>query len=145
MTRVIPYRVGVKPQVISVSPDADGSHLAALQQTLAGPVSCVPLHGEIQLCCNRGGLLFGLALARRALGRWRQPRRRARPWSSLRHRARAPGHPLAGDGGASPRRAGWTARTCSRRASDWTPPGIARIYRRSRAGGVTAGTRCYGG
>jgi hypothetical protein len=67
MTRVILYRVGVKPQVISVSPDADGSHLAALQQTLGGPVTCVPLHGGIQLCCNRGGLLFGLALARRAL------------------------------------------------------------------------------
>jgi hypothetical protein len=31
------------------------------------PVACVPLHDGIQLCCNRGGLLFGLALARRAL------------------------------------------------------------------------------
>jgi hypothetical protein len=65
--RVILYRVEAKPQVISVSPDADGSHLTALQQTLGGPVACVPLHDGIQLYCNRGGLLFGLALARRAL------------------------------------------------------------------------------
>jgi hypothetical protein len=28
---------------------------------------CIPLHDGIQLCCNRGGLLFGLALARRVL------------------------------------------------------------------------------
>ncbi|HEX8106756.1 MAG TPA: hypothetical protein VF516_03460 [Kofleriaceae bacterium] len=67
MIRVILYRVGVKPQVISVSPSDDGNHLAALQQTLGGPVACVPLHDGIQLYCNRGGLLFGLALARRAL------------------------------------------------------------------------------
>jgi hypothetical protein len=65
--RVILCRVEAKPQVITVSPDTDGSHLAALQQTLGGPVACVPLHGGIQLCCNRGGLVFGLALARRAL------------------------------------------------------------------------------
>jgi hypothetical protein len=67
MSRVILYRVEAKPQVISVSPDADGSHLAALQQTLGGPVACVPLHDGIQLYCNRGGLVFGLALTRRAL------------------------------------------------------------------------------
>jgi len=65
--RVILCRVEAKPQVISVSPGDDGNHLAALQQTLGGPVACVPLHDGIQLCCNRGGLLFGLALARRAL------------------------------------------------------------------------------
>jgi hypothetical protein len=65
--RVILYRVDAKPQVISVSPDAEGNHLAALQQTLGGPVACVPLHDGIQLYCNRGGLLFGLALTRRAL------------------------------------------------------------------------------
>ncbi len=61
------YRVEAKPQVISVSPDADGSHLTALQQTLGGRVACVPLRDGIQLYCNRGGLLFGLPLARRAL------------------------------------------------------------------------------
>ena len=65
--RVILYRVGVKPEVISVSPDADGRHLTALQQTLGGPVACIPWHDGTQLYCNRGGLLFGLALARRAL------------------------------------------------------------------------------
>jgi hypothetical protein len=53
--------------VISVSPDADGRHLTALQQTLGGPVVCVPWHDGIHLYRNRGGLLFGLALARRAL------------------------------------------------------------------------------
>ena len=53
--------------MISVSSDADGRHLTALQQTLDGLVACVPLHDGIQLCCSRGGLLFGLALARRAL------------------------------------------------------------------------------
>jgi hypothetical protein len=65
--RVILYRVGGKPEVISVSPDADGRHLTALQQLLGGPVACIPWHDSIQLYCNRGGLLFGLALARRAL------------------------------------------------------------------------------
>ena len=67
MIRVILYRVEAKPQVVYVSPGDDGSHLVALQQTLGGPVACVPLHDGIQLCCNRGGLLFGLALARRSL------------------------------------------------------------------------------
>ncbi len=67
MIRVILYRVKAKPQVISVSPDAAGNHLPALQQTLGGPVACIPWHDGIQLYCNRSGLLFGLALARRAL------------------------------------------------------------------------------
>ncbi len=65
--RVILYRVEAKPQVVYVSLGDDGNHLVALQQTLGGPVACVPLHDGIQLYCNRGGLLFGLALARRAL------------------------------------------------------------------------------
>jgi hypothetical protein len=67
MIRVILYRVGVKPQVISVSPGADGGLPTALQQILGGPVACVPWHDGIQLYCNRGGLLFGLTLARWAL------------------------------------------------------------------------------
>ena len=67
MTRGHPVPRRGKPRVISFSPADDGSHLAALQQTLGGPVACVPLHDGIQLYCNRGGLLFGLALARRAL------------------------------------------------------------------------------
>ncbi len=67
LNRVILCQVEAKPQVISISPDADGSHLTALQQALGGPVACVPLHDGIQLYCNRGGLLFGLALARRAM------------------------------------------------------------------------------
>jgi hypothetical protein len=67
VSRVIRCRVGDKPRVIWLYPDPDGGHAAALQRTLGGPVSCVQLHDGIQLCCNRGGLLFGLALARRAL------------------------------------------------------------------------------
>ena len=67
MTRVILYRVEAKPQVISVSPDAAGGYPTAMEELLGGPLACVPLHDGIQLYCNRGGLLFGLALARRAL------------------------------------------------------------------------------
>jgi hypothetical protein len=73
--RVILYRVEAKPQVISVSPDAAGGNAMAMKELLGGPVACVPLHDGIQLYCNRGGLLFGLALARRALAL--SPSRRA--------------------------------------------------------------------
>jgi hypothetical protein len=65
--RVILCRVEAKPQVISVSPDTAGGYSTSMEELLGGPVACVPLHDGIQLCCNRGGLLFGLALARRAL------------------------------------------------------------------------------
>lgn len=67
MIRVILYRVEAKPQVIPISPSAAGGYSTATEELLGGPVSCVPLHDGIQLCCNRGGLVFGLALARRAL------------------------------------------------------------------------------
>ena len=67
MIRVILYRVEAKPQVISVSPNAAGGYSTAIEELLGGPVACVPLHDGIQLCCNRGGLLFGLPLTRRAL------------------------------------------------------------------------------
>jgi hypothetical protein len=67
MSRVILYRVGEKPHVTWLSPDDAGGHSTALHRTLAGPVACLPLHDGVQLCCNRGGLVFGLALARRAL------------------------------------------------------------------------------
>lgn len=67
LSRVILCRVEAKPQVIAVSPDVDGSRLTALEKLLVGPIACVPLHDGIQLYCNRGGMLFGLALARRAL------------------------------------------------------------------------------
>ena len=65
--RVILYRVEAKPQVISVSPDAAGGYSTAMEELLGDPIACVPLHDGIQLCCSRGGLLFGLALARWAL------------------------------------------------------------------------------
>ena len=67
MIRVILYRVEAKPQVISVSPNAAAGYSTAMEELLGGPAACVPLHDGIQLCCNRGGVLFGLALARRAL------------------------------------------------------------------------------
>jgi hypothetical protein len=46
---------------------ADGSHVTALEDVLDGPVAWIPLRDDVQACCNREGLLFGLALARRAL------------------------------------------------------------------------------
>jgi hypothetical protein len=67
MTRVILYRVEATRQVISVSPSATGGYSTATEELLGGPVACVPLHDGSQLCCNCGGLLFGLVLARRAL------------------------------------------------------------------------------
>jgi hypothetical protein len=45
----------------------DGGYSTAMEALLGGPAACVPLYDGIQLCCNRGGLLFSLALARRAL------------------------------------------------------------------------------
>lgn len=67
MSRVILYRVSEKPCVTWLDADPGGGHAAALEGMLGGPVACVPLHDRIQFCCNRGGLVFGLALARRAL------------------------------------------------------------------------------
>jgi hypothetical protein len=63
--RVILYRVSDK-RVIQLAANPNERHASALEE-LGGPVACVQLHDGIQLCCNRGGLVFGLALARRAL------------------------------------------------------------------------------
>jgi hypothetical protein len=63
MNRVILCKVGDKPRVTRLG----GGHAAALEGLLGGPIACVLLHDGIQLYCNRGGLVFGLALARRAL------------------------------------------------------------------------------
>jgi len=61
----MPGRGGAPPDLDLA--DDDGGLSTALQGTLGGPVACVPLHDGVQLCCSRGGLVFGLALARRAL------------------------------------------------------------------------------
>jgi hypothetical protein len=47
--------------------DPSGGHAATMEALLGTPVARLPLHGGIQLCCDRDVLLFGLALARRAL------------------------------------------------------------------------------
>lgn len=39
----------------------------ALGRLLGVPVARLPLHDGVELCCDRDGLLLGLALARRAL------------------------------------------------------------------------------
>ena len=58
MSRVTLCKVGDKPRVIWLDPDPGGGHAAAMEGLLGGPVARVPLHDGIQLCCNRGGLLF---------------------------------------------------------------------------------------
>lgn len=67
MIRVILCPVAEVPRVTSISPDDTGDYSAALESLLGLPAARVPLHDGIQLCCSHGGLLFGLALARRAL------------------------------------------------------------------------------
>jgi len=65
--RVILCPVGEKPCVTMLTADPGGGHTKALEELLGAPVARVPLHDGVELCCDRDGLLFGLALARRAL------------------------------------------------------------------------------
>ena len=67
MSRVLLCRVGEPPRTTSILPDDAGDYSTALQETLGGPVACLALDDGIQLCCNRNGLVFGLALTRRIL------------------------------------------------------------------------------
>ncbi len=65
--RVILCRVGDKPRMTWLDADPDGGHAAALGMLLGVPVARLPLLDGVELCCDRDGLLLGIALARRAL------------------------------------------------------------------------------
>lgn len=65
--RVILCMVGDKPRVTWIHADPSDGHVAALGMLLGVPVARIPLHDGVELCCDRDGLLFGLALVRRAL------------------------------------------------------------------------------
>lgn len=67
MIRGILWRVNDHPRVICIAPGPGGGYTAALGRLLGVPVARLPLHDGVELCCDRDGLLFGLALARRAL------------------------------------------------------------------------------
>jgi hypothetical protein len=67
MSRVILYWVGDRPRVTWLAPDPGGGHATALGRLLGAPVAGLPLHDRVELCCDRDGLLLGLALAHRAL------------------------------------------------------------------------------
>ena len=67
MTRVILCPLGGKPRVTEIAADPGGGHAVALEKLLGIPAVRLPLRDGIELCCDRDGLVFGLALARRAL------------------------------------------------------------------------------
>lgn len=66
MIRVILCKVGERPRVLELAADPD-SYMRALEELLGTPIACLGLQDGIQLCCDRDALIFGLALARRAL------------------------------------------------------------------------------
>jgi hypothetical protein len=65
--RVILCKVGDKPRVTWLDADPGGDHAVALGRLLGVPVARLTLLDGVELCCDRDGLLLGLALARRAL------------------------------------------------------------------------------
>jgi len=65
--RVILWKVGDKPRVTWLDADPGGGHAVALGRLLGTPVVRLPLLDDVELCCDRDGLLFGLALVRRTL------------------------------------------------------------------------------
>jgi hypothetical protein len=75
--RVILCRVSEKPRVIELAADPDGGYTKALEGLLGDPVAHFPLLGGVRVFCDRDGLVFGLALARRALAL-----SLAEPWQS---------------------------------------------------------------
>jgi hypothetical protein len=64
---VILCKVGDKPRVTWLDADPGGGHAVAMERLLGVPVARIPLHDGVELSCDRDGLLFGLALVRRAL------------------------------------------------------------------------------
>jgi hypothetical protein len=66
MIRVILCKVGEKPRVVELDADPVG-YMRTLEELLGTPIACLGLQDGIQLCCDRDALIFGLALARRAL------------------------------------------------------------------------------
>lgn len=67
MSRTILCKVGDKPRVTWLDADPGGGHAAGLGRLLGVPVARLPLLDGVELCCDRDGLLFGLALVRSAL------------------------------------------------------------------------------
>ena len=65
--RVILCRVSEKPRVIELAADPDGGYTKALEGLLGDSVAHFSLLGGVRVFCDRDGLIFGLALARRAL------------------------------------------------------------------------------
>ena len=65
--RVILCKVGDKPHLTWLDAAPGGGHTAALGILLGLPVARLPLLDGVDLCCDRDGLLFGLALVRRTL------------------------------------------------------------------------------
>jgi len=67
--RVIVSRIREKPHVIELAEDPGGGHTKTLEGLLGDPIAHFPLEGGVRIFCDRDGLVFGLALARRALVR----------------------------------------------------------------------------
>jgi len=66
VTRVILCRVGEPPRVTWLAAAPGGGCLAPAWRCCWAPRSrASPMHDGVQLCCDRDGLLYGLALARR--------------------------------------------------------------------------------
>src|SRR4051812_39018096 len=68
MIRSILFRIGGKPRMEYLDNPGDG-YAAAVETLLRtrGPVARLPLFDDLELRCDRNGLLLGLGLARRAM------------------------------------------------------------------------------
>jgi hypothetical protein len=68
MIRSLLFRIGGKPRMEYLDNPGDG-YAAAVETLLRtrGPVARLPLFDDLELRCDRNGLLLGLGLARRAM------------------------------------------------------------------------------